>query len=280
MGQRHRFILSLEHFDAVIFDADGVVTDTARVHATAWKAVFDALLRARATRLGEEFRPFDVPADYLRYVEGKPRLDGIRDFLASRGIPAAEAIPSEHRSGESLRAIGDRKDTLFLRQIRRDGVAAFPATVGLVRELRRRGARTATVSASRHSAEMLRRAGVSAMFDVSVDGADAARLGFPGKPDPGLVLEAARRLGLPPARVAVVDDSPAGIAAAHHGGFGFIVGIERGDRARATVPMGGSRTPAQRVDTGTSLTAHADLVVADLADLEVTGRVPRPVATA
>jgi HAD superfamily hydrolase (TIGR01509 family) len=255
MGHQ-RPILSLGHIGAVIFDTDGVVTDTARIHAAAWKAVFDALLRARATQLGVEFRPFDVQADYLRYVEGKPRLDGIRGFLAARDIVLPDVSPPGDPGAETVTKVGDRKDALFLRQIRRDGVAAFPATVGLVRELRRRGARTAAVSASRHCAEILRRAGVADMFDVRVDGADANRIGFPGKPAPGLFLEAARLLGTAPHQVAVVDDAPAGVTAALSGGFGLVVGVDRGGQARVLHDRGAHR------------------IVTDLTDLEVTGRMP------
>jgi HAD superfamily hydrolase (TIGR01509 family) len=260
--RQYRSLISLDRVGAVVFDIDGVVTDTARVHAAAWKAVFDAFLRARATRLGEPFQPFDVRADYLRHVEGKPRLDGVRDFLAVRGVVLPESGPDDALDTETVNSLGGRKDALFLAQIRRDGIAPFPGTVALLRELRRRGARTAAVSASRHCVELIGRAGVADMFDVCVDGRDAARIGFPGKPDPGLFLEAVWRLGGTPERVAVVDDSLSGAAAGRRGGFGLVIGVDR---------VGGQDT---------TLREHgADLVVTDLVDVDVSGRI-RPTATA
>lgn len=244
--------IPLDRIIAVIFDTDGVITDTAQVHAAAWKTVFDSFLRGWAAGLGEEFRPFDVRTDYLRHVDGKPRIDGIRDFLASRGIH----LPDDDTA---VRDIARRKDALFLDQIRRYGIAPFPATVRLIHELRRRGARTAAVSASRNCAEVLNRAGVAGMFDLRVDGIDAARLGFPGKPDPRLFLEAVRRLGIPPDRTAVVEDALDGVAAARRGGFGLVVGVGRGSGHAAELLRHG-----------------ADLVVDDLAELQITGRVRMP----
>lgn len=248
-------VIRLDRVRTVIFDTDGVVTDTARVHAAAWKRVFDAFLRARAAELGEELRPFDVRADYLRYVDGKPRLDGVRSFLASRGIALPEDAPADDPRRETVRALGARKDAYFLDQVRRYGVAAFPSTVALVRELRRRGARTAAVSASRNCARVLAAAGVAGMFDARVDGVDAARLGLPGKPDPALFLEAARRLGVPPERAAVVEDAFAGVEAGRRGGFGLVVGVDRGGQRDALYARG------------------AGVVVADLDELRVVGRV-------
>lgn len=242
-------VVPVDRIDAVIFDTDGVITDTARVHAAAWKSVFDSFLRARAARLGEPFRPFDVRDDYLAYVDGRPRMDGVRAFLAARRI----ALPSDGPD-DVANELARRKDAMFLDQIRRYGVAAFPSTVALVHELRRRRVRTAAVSASRNCAEVLRRAGVADMFDVRVDGIDAARLGFPGKPDPELFLEATRRLGVPPRRTAVIEDALAGVTAGRRGGSGLVIGVDRGGHATALRASG------------------ADLVVADLADLRVARR--------
>ncbi|HEU5161010.1 MAG TPA: HAD-IA family hydrolase [Streptosporangiaceae bacterium] len=240
--------LPIDRIDAVIFDTDGVITDTARVHATAWKTIFDSFLRAHSAAFGEKFRPFDVRADYLRYVDGKPRLDGIRSFLIARGI---ELPPDD--APEVIRAIGLRKDALFRDEIKHYGVAAYPSTVRLICELRQHHVRTAAVSASRNCGEVLRRAGVADMFDVRVDGLDAARLGFPGKPHPGLFLEAARRLEVAPERAAVVEDALAGVIAARSGGFGLVIGVDRADHAAALRESG------------------ADLVVADLGELALTG---------
>lgn len=240
--------LPLDRIDAVIFDADGVITDTARVHATAWKSVLDAFLRAHSAAIGEKFRPFDVRADYLRYVDGKPRLDGVRSFLAARGI---ELPPAE--APEVMSSIGLRKNALFRYQIKRYGVAAYPSTVRLISELRHHHVRTAAVSASRNCGEVLRRAGVADLFDTRVDGLDAARLGFPGKPHPGLFLEAARRLDVPPERAVVVEDALAGVIAGRTGGFGLVIGVDRSGPGAALLENG------------------ADLVVADLAELRLAG---------
>lgn len=249
--------LPLARIDAVIFDTDGVITDTARVHATAWKSVFDAFLRAHSAAFGEKFRPFDVRADYLRYVDGKPRLDGVRSFLAARGVE----LPAE-QAAEVIRSIGLRKDALFRDQIERYGVAAYPSTLRLISELRRHHVRTAAVSASRNCAEVLRRAGVAGLFDIRVDGLDAARLGFPGKPHPGLFLEAARRLNVSPERAVVVEDALAGVIAGRNGGFGLVIGVDRAGQAAALRDSG------------------ADLVVADLAEIRLTATNRSPAARA
>jgi HAD superfamily hydrolase (TIGR01509 family) len=235
---------------AVVFDTDGVVTDTARVHAAAWKHVFDSFLRGRST-------PFDIRADYLRYVDGRPRLDGVRTFLASRGISLPEGGPEDEPGAPTVHGLGMAKDTLFVRQIAEHGVAAFPSTVALLHELRRRGCRTAVVSASRHCHAVISSSGLIHLFDALVDGNDAARLGLPGKPDPALFAEAARRLELPAAEVTIVEDALPGVEAGRRGGFGFVVGVDR------------SRTQAAAMRA-----AGADAVVTDLAELSVAGRVP------
>ncbi|MFE3461144.1 HAD family hydrolase [Nocardiopsis aegyptia] len=233
--------------DAVVLDTDGVITDTARVHAAAWKHVFDDLLRRRARERGEEFRPFDTGADYLLHVDGRPRADGVRAFLASRGIDLPEQAS---RPGEdSVAALADAKDAAFRAALDRDGVAAFPSTVALVRRLRKDGIGVAAVSASRNCARVLAAAGVDALFDVRVDGVDAARLDLAGKPAPDLFLEAARRLGTPPGHTAVVEDSLAGVEAGRRGGFALVVGVDRTGQAAALAERG------------------ADVVVPDLGEL-------------
>lgn len=249
--------LPLDRIDAVIFDTDGVITDTARVHATAWKSVFDAFLRAHSAASGEEFRPFDVRADYLRYVDGRPRLDGVRSFLSARGIE-----PPPDAAEEVIRSIGLRKDALFRDQIKRYGVAAYPSTVRLISELRHHHVRTAAVSISRNCGEVLRRAGVADLFDTRVDGLDAARLGLPGKPHPGLFLEAARRLHVSPERAAVVEDVLAGVIAGRNGGFGLVIGVDRAGQTTALDERG------------------ANLVVPDLAELRLAGTYRNPAARA
>ncbi|WP_101784543.1 HAD family hydrolase [Nonomuraea indica] len=243
-------VIDLGMVGAVVFDTDGVVTDTARVHAAAWKHVFDGFLRGRSA-------PFDVRADYLRHVDGRPRLDGVRTFLAARGITVPEGGPDDEPGAPSVHGLGRAKDALFVEEIRRHGVAAFPSTVALLHELRRRGCRTAVVSASRHCRAVVASAGVLHLFDVLVDGVDAARLGLPGKPDPALFLEAARRLGVPAGDAAVVEDALPGVEAGRRGGFGLVVGVDRSGAQAAEM-----------------LARGADVVVADLAELPVTGRVP------
>ncbi|NUR82709.1 MAG: HAD hydrolase-like protein, partial [Nonomuraea sp.] len=183
--------IDLTSLRGAVFDTDGVVTDTARVHAAAWKHVFDTFLHGRS-------EPFDIRADYLRHVDGRPRLDGVRTFLAARGITLPEGGPGDEPGAPTVHGLGLAKDALFVEQIDGHGVAAFPSTVTLLHELRRRGCRTAAVSASRHGRAVVSSAGLTHLFDALVDGEDAATAGLPAKPDPALFLEAARRLELPP----------------------------------------------------------------------------------
>ena len=224
-----RGLLALE---AVVFDTDGVLTDTASVHAAAWKRLFDEYLRERSARLGEPFRPFEQD-DYLRHVDGKPRYDGVAGFLASRGISLPWGDPADPAGRETVCGLGNAKNRWFLDHLREHGVAAFPTSVALVRELRGRGVRTAVVSASRNMGSVLDAAGIRGLFDTEVDGEAAARLGLAGKPDPAIFLEAARRLGVTPARAAVVEDALAGVEAGRRGGFGLVIGVDRAGQAAA-----------------------------------------------
>ncbi|MGW0805796.1 HAD family hydrolase [Nonomuraea sp. NPDC002799] len=239
-------VIDLTSVGAVVFDTDGVVTDTARGHAAAWKHVFDAFLRGRS-------EPFDIRDDYLRHVDGRPRLDGIRTFLAARGIIVPEGSPDDEPGAPTVHGLGLAKDRVFVEQVDKYGVASFPSTVALLHELRRRGARTAAVSASLHGRKLVGSAGVMHLFDLMVDGNDAALMNLPGTPDPALFLETARRLDLPAARVAVAVSALPGIEAAAKGGFGLVVAVA-GD--------GGGP-----VDPG------AHVVVAGLGELSVRGRV-------
>ena len=206
MTSPDRPTIRLDRVDAVVFDTDGVLTDTASVHSAAWKRMFDDFLEQRAARLGEPFRPFEE-LDYLRYVDGKPRYDGVAGFLASRGIELPWGDPSDPPDLETVCGLGNRKNGYFLGHLREHGVDAFPSSVAFVRELGANGVRTAVVSASRNMRAVLDAAGIRELFEVAVDGEDAARLGLAGKPDPALFLEAARRLAVPPARAAVVEDA-------------------------------------------------------------------------
>jgi alpha,alpha-trehalase len=237
--------------DAVIFDLDGVITDTASVHAAAWKRMFDRFLAERAGR-GEESRPFSQQ-DYLRYVDGKPRYDGVSSFLDSRGISLPRGEPSDPPSAGTVCGLGNRKDALFAEVLRQDGVAAFPSSVKLLRLLRESGFRTAIISASRNCAQVLRAAGASELFDAKVDGIDAEGMGLNGKPDPAVFLAAAERLGVEPGRAAVVEDALAGVEAGRRGSFGLVIGVDRAGQAQALREHG------------------ADVVVGDLAEVRVLG---------
>ncbi|MFS8204757.1 HAD family hydrolase [Streptomyces sp. CWNU-52B] len=208
----------LREIGAVVLDTDGVITDSARVHAAAWKSAFDAFLRAHPPEDPRGRRPFDERDDYLRYVDGRSRLDGAAAFLVSRGLD----LPAE-----TVREVAADKERLYTGRLRAHGIDAYPGTVRLLRALRRRGTPLAAASASRHAGELLTRAGVIDLFDTLVDGAEAARLDLPGKPHPALFLEATRRLGVPAGRAAVVEDALAGVEAGRRGGFALVVGVDR-----------------------------------------------------
>jgi HAD superfamily hydrolase (TIGR01509 family) len=205
--ERQGLELSREGFDAVIFDLDGVITDTASVHAMAWGRMFDRFLAERPAREGEDHRPFS-DEDYYLYVDGKPRYDGVESFLGSRGI-----------------------------RLRR-GNAGYPSSIELLHRLRASGWRTAIISASRNCVEVLEAAAVAGLFDVKVDGVDAEELGLSGKPDPAVFLEAATRLGVEPSRCAVVEDALAGVEAGRRGRFGLVIGVDRGGHAEALREQG------------------------------------------
>ena len=252
MTEPPRPAIPLDRLDAVVFDTDGVLTDTASVHAAAWKRLFDEYLAQRATRLGEPFRPFEE-ADYLRHVDGRTRYDGVAGFLASRNISLPWGDPSDPPDRETVCGLGNAKDRLLVAHLRDHGAHDFPTSVAVVRRLRAAGVATAAVSASRNMVAVLEAAGLRDLFDAEVDGVEADRLGLAGKPDPALFLEAARRLGVAPARAAVVEDALAGVEAGRRGGFGLVVGVDRGGQAAALAERG------------------ADVVVDDLGALDVDG---------
>jgi alpha,alpha-trehalase len=242
--------IRMDRLEAVIFDLDGVITDTASVHAAAWKRMFDRFLADRADREGEDQQPFSTD-DYYLYVDGKPRYEGVDSFLASRGISVPRGEPGDPPAAETVCGLGNRKDELFLSQLREGGVASFPSSIALLRRLRASGFRTAIISASRNCADVLEAAGVAELFDAKVDGVDADELGLNGKPDPAIFLEAARRLGVEPARAAVVEDALAGVEAGRRGRFGLVIGVDRGGHAEELHERG------------------ADILVGDLAEVRV-----------
>ncbi|WP_433920201.1 beta-phosphoglucomutase family hydrolase [Streptomyces canus] len=212
-----------EEIKACLFDLDGVVTRTAVVHAAAWKEMFDAFLRERE---GEDFRPFD-DHDYDEYVDGLPRADGVRTFLASRGIDLPDGNPDDPPGAETVHGLGNRKNALVLEKIRTDGVEAYDDTLTYIREARARGLRTAIVSSSANCRDVLRAIDAEDLFDVRVDGVVAAERHLPGKPRPDTFLAAAHDLGLDAPRSAVFEDALAGMDAGRAGGFGYVVGLDR-----------------------------------------------------
>jgi alpha,alpha-trehalase len=236
-------------YDAVLLDLDGVLTDTARIHANCWKQAFDDFLRRRAEATGHRFEPFDIASDYRRYVDGKPRLDGVRDFLRSRGIDLPEGAPDDPHDAETVYGVGNRKNALVAEFIRPDTVEVYASTVDLVKRLRAAGKKTAVVSASANAGPVLEAAGIGHLFDTRVDGVTAARDGLPGKPAPDTFLAAADALGVDRKRCAVVEDAISGVQAARAGNFGLVIGIARHDEPD-TLRAGG-----------------ADIVVSDLAEL-------------
>ena len=202
---------------ACLFDLDGVLTQTAKLHAAAWKEMFDGYLRERSQRTGEPFVPFEV-ADYTRYVDGKLRVDGARSFFAARGISLPEAEVQE---------LARRKDGLMVELLRKKHVETYEGSVRYVEAARKRGLKTAVVSASKHCHEVLESAGIEALFDARVDGVVAAAEHLAGKPAPDTFLAAARALGVEPAQAVVFEDALAGVAAGRAGHFGYVVGVDR-----------------------------------------------------
>ena len=212
---------------ALLFDLDGVLTDTARVHAAAWKQMFDAYLRQRAVRKNEPFVPFDVGTDYQLYVDGKPRYDGVRSFLASRGITLPEGDKSDPPTAETVAGLGNRKNDLVLRLIRGGGVEAYPGSVRYLRAARAANLPTAVVSSSSNAREALAAAGIADLLDARVDGITAEQEHLKGKPAPDTFLAGAKALGVDPAHAAVFEDALAGVEAGRAGGFGAVIGVDR-----------------------------------------------------
>ncbi|GAA3138269.1 beta-phosphoglucomutase family hydrolase [Streptomyces echinatus] len=237
------------HIRACLFDLDGVLTQTAKVHAAAWKEMFDGYLRERATREGTEFVPFDPVHDYDEYVDGRPREDGVRTFLAAREIRLPEGSPDDPPEAETVNGLGTRKNDLVLRRIREEGVEAYEGSVRFVHAVRAAGMRCAVVSSSANCRDVLVAAGIEDLFDERIDGVVAHERRLRGKPAPDTFLEGARALATEPAEAAVFEDALAGVEAGRAGRFGVVVGVDRVGQAE-------------------QLRAHgADVVVQDLAEL-------------
>lgn len=235
--------------DAVIFDLDGVITDTAAVHLEAWTRMFNGFLEQHAGDGDHE--PF-TEEDYLRYVDGRPRYDGVRTFLQSRSIELPEGEPSDSSDALTVCGLGNRKNDDFRRAVA-EGIQPYPTSVTLVETLLAAGVRTALVSSSRNAGSVLEAAGLGHLFEVRVDGNDVIERGLPGKPEPALFLDAAAQLGVGPGRAAVVEDAISGVQAGSRGAFGMVIGVDRTGQREQLLANG------------------ADVVVSDLGELTVTG---------
>jgi beta-phosphoglucomutase family hydrolase len=216
-----------------LFDLDGVLTQTAKIHARAWKEMFDGFLREWADRNGEQFHEFDRPTDYDEYVDGKPRLDGVSAFLESRGIHLTMGSPSDPPEAETVHALGTRKNDLVLELIRQQGVEPYEGSVRFAEAARDQGLRRAVVSSSTNCRDVLEAAGIAQLFEAVVDGVVAERENLAGKPAPDTFLAGARMLGAQPAQAAVFEDALAGVEAGRAGNFGWVVGVDRTGQAEA-----------------------------------------------
>lgn len=234
---------------ACLFDLDGVLTDTASVHKKAWKAMFDDYLRQRAERDGEPFVAFDSHDDYLQYVDGKPRQDGVRSFLRSRGIDLPDGNPDDPPDAETVAGLGNRKNEMFQKVLHDDGIEAFSGSRRYLEAVAAAGLGIAVVSSSANTRQVLDVTGLSHFVQQRVDGLTLRDEHIAGKPAPDSFLRAAQLLGVEPAAAAVFEDALAGVAAGRNGHFGYVVGVDRADQA------------AQLRDSG------ADVVVSDLAEL-------------
>jgi beta-phosphoglucomutase family hydrolase len=234
---------------ACLFDMDGVVTQTATLHAAAWKEMFDEFLRQRAQATGTEFIPFDPHHEYDAYVDGKPRLDGTRSFLESRGIHLPEGTPDDLPGTPTLYGLSNRKNALVLAKIAAGGVQVYEGSITYIKAVREGGIGTAVVSASANTQQVLDSAGIAGLFDIRIDGVIAKQRGLRGKPAPDTFLAAAEALDVPAAHAVVFEDAQAGVAAGHAGHFALVVGVDR-------------------VGQAAQLRAHgADVVVRDLSEL-------------
>jgi beta-phosphoglucomutase family hydrolase len=236
-------------FDAVLFDLDGVLTDTASIHSRAWKTVFDRFLARRSAAAESDFVPFEIETDYRTHVDGRPRFEGVDQFLRSRGIRLPWGAPDDPAGESTVCAVGNTKNELVGSILRKEGVEVYPGSLVLLRHLAGQGKPMAVVTSSANAAAVLEAAGIADLFNVRVDGKVAAELGLRGKPNPDPFLEAARRLDVTPERAVVIEDAISGVEAGRAGGFGLVIGVDRHGDAEALRRAG------------------ADVVVTDLAEL-------------
>ncbi|MDO9063318.1 MAG: HAD-IA family hydrolase [Microbacterium sp.] len=245
-------------YDAVLFGLDGVVTDTAAIHAAAWTRLFDDVLRDPRVHVDDAGRSFDPVADYRRYVDGRTPEAGVSEYLAAHGIALDAGDPDDPSTVWTIAGLAARENELFLAELRKRGLRVYPGTAALLRRLRDAAVPVGLVTASRNARQMLAAAGLTGSFDAVVDGQSARTHHLKGAPDPAMFLEAARRLGVSTARTAVVEDSVVGVTAGRRGGFGFVVGIDRA----------GAREQLEA--------AGADIVLADVAELDLGVSTPDP----
>jgi beta-phosphoglucomutase family hydrolase len=246
--------VSSGRFDAVLFDMDGVITDTASLHARCWKIMFDEYLEKRATRNAEPFRPFDLDTDYKLYVDGKPRYLGVRDFLKSRAIVLPEGTPEDSATDETVCSLGNRKNEMFSQRLASTGVNAYAGSVAFLKYLRRMGVKSALVTSSHNAQAILQAAKLDDFFDACVDGEVLVEQGLSGKPSPDCFLKAAEMLGATPDRTVVVEDAISGVQAGVQGGFGLVIGVARKGNGEELKAQG------------------AHMVVSDLAELLTLGK--------
>ncbi|MEA2061416.1 MAG: trehalose-phosphatase [Thermodesulfobacteriota bacterium] len=250
------FGLSKETCDGVIFDLDGVITQTAKVHARAWKALFDRYLKERASLKNEKFIPFDMTSDYRPFVDGKPRYDGVKSFLDARGIDLPWGDPLDEPDKETICGLGNRKNAIFNEYLKQQGPEVYEDTLSLVYELKKQGWKMAVISASKNCIPVLASVGILDGFDTVVDGMLSAQLKIKGKPEPDIFFEAARRIGITPDRAVVFEDATAGVIAAKKGNFYQVIGVNRADNEAFLKKAG------------------ADVVFSDLCDIRINGRHP------
>lgn len=243
--------ITADDYDAWLFDLDGIITDTASVHANAWKKMFDEYLQKAAKRDGGPFEPFEIDPDYVSYVDGKPRYDGVDSFLRSRGIVLDWGDPRDPVDKETVCGLGNRKNAMFNDVLKEQGAEVFENSVMLVRQLKERGKHVAVVTSSKNCDVVLQVAGLTDLFEAKVDGNVAVEKKLAGKPDPHTYEEAARMLGAKPGRSVVFEDAISGVQAGKAGGFGLVIGVARHD------------------DPDTLARNGADIVVRDLGELRL-----------
>jgi len=219
--------ITRDRYDAALLDLDGVITDTASIHAACWKQMFDEYLQKRATQRGETFRSFDIATDYVLHVDGKPRYDGVRDFLTSRGIRLPEGSPDDPAQAETVHGLGNRKNDLVNKIIEEEGVVPYEGSVKFLHQLRNQRFKVAVVTSSQNCTAVLKAAKLDHFFDVQVDGNTIHAQHLAGKPAPDTFLMAAKLLGVEPKRAIVIEDALSGVEAGSAGDFGLVIGVAR-----------------------------------------------------